>query len=178
MMWRLKMIYFTSDLHYGHKAAINLCERPFENIEEMNDELIKRWNEVVKQEDTVYILGDLSFRIPVEEANRFIRRLKGKKILVRGNHDKNYDTSLFVEVCDFKELNLNGKSFSLMHYPMLEWPKSYYGSIHLHGHQHNKKEYNQQMREQGIRRYDVGVDANDFRPISIDEILLFFDNEQ
>lgn len=171
------MIYFTSDLHYGHKAAINLSQRPFETIEEMNETLIQRWNAKVKQNDTVYILGDLSFRIPVDEAIVFIRKLHGKKILIKGNHDKKYDASLFEEICDFKEINIYQQSFSLMHYPMLEWPKSRYGSIHLHGHQHNNKDYNIAMKKAGILRYDVGVDVNDFTPVSMGEILNFFKEE-
>lgn len=60
-----------------------------------------------------------------------------------------------------------------MHYPMVEWPKSRHGSVHLHGHQHNKSDYNERMRKEGIKRYDVGVDANDFKPVSINEILNF-----
>ena len=62
-----------------------------------------------------------------------------------------------------------------MHYPLLEWPHQFHGGIHLHGHQHNLPEYNQLMKEKNIRRYDVGVDANDFRLVSIDEILDFFE---
>lgn len=167
------MFWFTSDLHYGHKAIINMCERPFKNVEEMNKTLVENWNDCVKKNDTVYILGDMAFRIPVVEANEFIKKLNGKKILIKGNHDKNYDESLFEEICDFKEINLHGVPISLMHYPMVSWPKSNRGSIHLHGHQHNTSEYNLEMKKQGIHRYDVGVDANDFRPVSLQEILNF-----
>lgn len=172
------MIYFTSHLHYGHRAAIRMCERPFEDIEEMNRVLRDNWNRVVNKNDTVYILGDIAHRTPVEEVNEFIKKLNGKKILVRGNHDKKYDESLFEEICDFKEVNLNGVSISLMHYPMVEWPKSRHGSLHLHGHQHNKAEYNERMREEGILRYDVGVDANEFTPVLLNNIIDFFEIEK
>ena len=67
----------------------------------MNRTLIRNYNSMVAKNDTVYILGDLSFRIPVEEANNLIRQLKGKKILLRGNHDKEYDPSLFEAIYDF-----------------------------------------------------------------------------
>ena len=171
------MIYFTSDLHLGHRACIDMCDRPFENIEQMNKILIDNWNTKVKKNDIIYILGDLAFRIPVVEVNQLITKLNGKKFLIRGNHDKKYDSSLFEEICDFKEINYNGISFSLMHYPMVEWPKSRYGSIQLHGHQHNKKEYNLRMKKAGIKRYDVGVDANNYAPISIKEVLAFILSE-
>ena len=89
------MIYFTSDLHLGHRAAINMCERPFENAEEMNRVLIQNINARVHKDDTLYILGDLAHRTPVEQVNEWIAKINGKKILIKGNHDKNYYPSLF-----------------------------------------------------------------------------------
>ncbi len=168
------MIYFSSDLHLGHNAVISMNKRPFENIEEMNRTIIMNFNGRVHKDDTLYLLGDICFRIPVEEANRLISRIKGKKILIKGNHDKNYDLSLFEAVYDFLEINCAGHSISLMHYPMVEWPKSRHGSIHLHGHQHNSPEYNVQQRNLDILRYDVGVDANYFFPVSLSEVFKFF----
>lgn len=169
------MIYFTSDLHIGHDNIIKMCERPFDNIQDMNKTLIHYWNQTVQIKDTVYILGDFFFKMPVEEANAIIKKLKGKKILIRGNHDLVYDENLFEEVCDFKIIKYNRKKFILMHYPLLEWPHYFQGGIHLHGHQHNTQEYNLEMRKQGILRYDVGVDANALKPISIDEVIRFFE---
>lgn len=167
------MIYFTSDLHIGHENILSMCQRPFDNIEDMNETLIKNWNQMIQPKDTVYILGDFFFMIPVEEANVIIKKLKGKKILIQGNHDLNYEKTLFDEICDFKIIKYNKKKFILMHYPLLEWPHYFQGGIHLHGHQHNTQEYNLEMKNQGILRYDVGVDANDFKPICIDEIINF-----
>lgn len=173
------MIWFTSDLHLGHANAINLCQRPFESIEEMNRTLIRNYNSMVAKNDTVYILGDLSFRVPIEEAEDLIRQLKGKKILIRGNHDKNYDPSLFEGIYHFYELKGYYKyPIALMHYPMVEWPKSRHGSLHLHGHQHNEFEYNERMKQEGILRYDVGVDANDYFPVSLNTICEFFGLER
>ncbi len=167
------MIFFTSDLHLGHRAAVTMCERPFADIEEMNRALIENINARVNKNDTLYILGDVAHRCLVEEANKMIAQINGNKILIRGNHDKEYDVSLFEGIYDFLEVHLEGHSISLMHYPMVEWPKSRHGSIHLHGHQHNKPEYNLEQREQGILRYDVGIDANYYYPMSINEIINF-----
>ena len=164
------MIWFTSDLHLGHNAAINMCERPFENAEEMNNILIHNYNECIKKNDIVYILGDIAHRTPVAEVNKLIDRLNGKKVLIKGNHDKKYDVSLFVGIYDFLEIAYNGINISLMHYPMMEWPKSRHGSLHLHGHIHSKVDYNVLQRNEGILRYDVGVDANYYYPVSIEQI--------
>ncbi len=173
------MIWFTSDLHYGHKAVIKLCDRPFKTVEEMNETLMRNWNSMVAKNDTVYILGDISHRCEIEEANNFISQLKGNKILIRGNHDKEYDALLFKEIFDYYELKgYASVSISLMHYPMLEWIHSRHGSLHLHGHQHNKEAYNEDMHKQGIRRYDVGVDANQYCPVSLNHILEFFQIEK
>lgn len=171
------MIWFTSDLHLNHRAVVSMCERPFESVEEMNEVLIRNFNERVKKNDTVYILGDIAHRTPVIEANNLIRKLNGKKILCKGNHDKRYDPSLFEGIYDFLEITVNGMNLSFMHYPMMSWPKSRYGSIHLHGHLHSKGDYNLQQKAEGILRYDVGVDGNHFCPVSIEEIkeFLFID---
>jgi len=118
------MIWFTSDLHLGHRAAISMCERPFETVEEMNEILICNFNSCVKKNDTVYILGDIAHRTPVADVNQMIGRLNGKKILCKGNHDKKYDEDLFDGIYDFLKIAVNGVNVSLMHYPMMEWPKS------------------------------------------------------
>lgn len=167
------MIWFTSDLHLNHRAVVDMCGRPFESVEEMTDILIRNFNERVKKDDTVYILGDIAHRTPVTEVNNYISRLNGKKILCKGNHDKRYDTSLFEGIYDFLEIAVHGVNISLMHYPMMSWPKSRHESIHLHGHIHSNGEYNLQQRKEGIFRYDVGVDANNFFPVSIEEIKEF-----
>ena len=123
--------------------------------------------------DTVYLLGDICFRIGVEKANELIASLKGKKYPIRGNHDKKYDESLFEGIRDFMTISVNGRHISLMHYPMLSWPRSHYGSIMLHGHIHSDTSYNISNREAGIKRYDVGVDANGYMPVSIKQIESF-----
>lgn len=170
------MIFFTSDLHLGHEGILKYCHRPFASVEEMNRTLIRNYNAVVTPDDTVYILGDLSYKIPVSEANGMISRLNGHKHLICGNHDKSYDESLFEEVCDYKQIFECGRHFTLMHYPMLEWAKMRNKSIQLHGHSHNEgMEYNLSCKAQGILRYDVGVDANGYYPVSISTILNFID---
>ena len=148
--------------------------RPFEDVEEMNRTLITNYNAVVSNADTVYLLGDICHHMTVEAANEIIKELKGKKILIRGNHDKQYDPALFEEITDFKTISADGIYIALMHYPMLSWPKSHHGSLQLHGHIHGRTENNEANRIAGIRRYDVDVDANDYYPVSIKQIESFF----
>ncbi len=166
------MVYFTSDLHLGHRNVIRLQNRPFESLEEMNEILIQKYNSVVHKNDTVYILGDLTFRTPIETANELISRLKGKKILIRGNHDRHdYDASLFEEVSDFKMFKYEHVTYSLIHYPMMEWKHSRHNrGINLHGHIHSDGTYNENNIANGILRYDVGVEAHDYLPVSLDVI--------
>lgn len=169
------MIYFTSDLHLNHKAAIHMNGRSFTNIDEMNETLIANINSKVTNDDTLYLLGDVAYRGGVDKANQLISRINGKKILISGNHDhKSLDPSLFESIHDFLEIHVDGINISLMHYPMVSWPKKGYGSLHLHGHQHNAADYNYEQRMCGILRYDVGVDANHYYPVSLEEIKAFF----
>ena len=83
-----KNIYFTSDTHFGHASILNFCKRPFKDVDEMNEELIKRWNEVISKEDTVFHLGDFAFG-GVEIWNKTLPRLNGHIVLILGNHKIN-----------------------------------------------------------------------------------------
>ena len=173
------MIYFTSDLHFYHKKVIKYAKRPFDSVEEMNEKLIKNWNNRIKSEDEVYILGDFTMK-GAEYAAEILRKLKGKKYLVKGNHDsfamqETFDRSLFEWMKDYFELQYNNQTFIMFHYPIEEWNHFFRGAIHLHGHQHNGSEYNTLNKEKGLKKYDVGVDANYMKPVSIEEIIEFFD---
>lgn len=125
------MVYFTSDLHFGHSGIITMQNRPFSNTAEMNRILLRNYNALIHKDDTVYILGDICHHLSLEEANNIIGKMNGKKILIRRNHDKKYDEKLFDEICDFKTVSLNGRYFALMHYPMLSWPKKNSGSMDI-----------------------------------------------
>jgi len=164
-------IYFTADLHFGHRNILKHCpERPGADEEECkhHDEwLLELWRSTVDKWDTVYILGDLTF-LKSEDARHLLEKLSGKKYLIEGNHDgsvraySNYFVSVN-QVLDvvikpsrapFLEQNLQ---LSLCHYPMVTWNHKPYGSIMLHGHCHGKlDEYNRQSQD---LRFDVGIDG-------------------
>lgn len=172
------MIYFTSDLHFGHERIIPLTGRPFRDASEMRETLIRNWNSRVTDEDEVYILGDVTLK-GRSTALPPLLRLNGKKYLVRGNHDGfaaklTPEDDPFVWIRDYAEVEWQGVRFALFHYPIEEWNELFRGAVHLHGHLHSKPEYNLEQRRLGLRRYDVGVDANNMTPVSAREILDFF----
>jgi len=169
------MIYFTSDLHFKHDNVIKHCNRPFINTEEMDKRLIENWNKTIKQHDEVYILGDITMK-GWPTANEVLKSLKGRKYLIKGNHDafcehSNFDKDLLEWVKDYHMLKYQNLEFILFHFPILTWHKKHYGSIHLHGHIHSDINYNLDAIEQRRFRFDVGVDANNYRPVSIDEVI-------
>lgn len=173
-----KMIYFTSDLHFGHANIIRLCNRPFDSVHEMNDVIIKRWNAVVHKNDDVYILGDFTLSKDKDKALSFISQLNGKIHFVRGNHDawmKHFTNGELDIIGDYCEISYNDRQFILSHYPFAEWNHFYRGAYHLHGHQHNNEDYNFDNVMNGFRRFDVGVDANGFTPVSIEDIIDAFE---
>ena len=137
------MIYYTSDLHLGHENIIGLCARPFSCVEEMDETLIANWNDKVTNGDAVYILGDLIWE--KSDPISYLSRLKGKKHLILGNHDRwiarEGAAAFFESVSKYAELSLDEHPVTLCHYPMLEWKNSRkIGSSRLgyliHGHIH------------------------------------------
>ena len=170
------MIWFTSDLHFNHQNILKYepVSRPFETVEEMNEVLIKNWNDRVHSEDTVYVLGDLSMG-PYDKIAPLIKRLNGKIILVRGNHDtpKRIEIykSLGIEVQDIAYIRYKGRFFILCHFPIAseEFMQMVVQDnsevVNLYGHIHSNA-------PKGFNRgtYHIGVDTNDLAPISIHQI--------
>jgi calcineurin-like phosphoesterase family protein len=134
-----KSVFFTSDTHFGHKNIIKYCDRPFSSTEEMQEAIVAKWNETVKDTDTVFHLGDFSF-LDKEKTRWILSRLNGNIVLVRGNHDASKHVELFGDVYDMVELHVedNGTQqiIILCHYPLAVWASSHYGTWHLHGHSH------------------------------------------
>lgn len=162
-------IWFTSDTHFGHSNIIKFQEtrRHFKTVDEMNDTLIKNYNDRVGNDDTVYHLGDVALAKD-KETSGILAALNGKIHLVCGNHDrqmKAYNKSRFASIQDYLELRnvYNEQMLVLCHYPFLVWRNSHYGSWHLHGHSHGSA-------ERRGKRLDVGVDCFNMAPVSLDTI--------
>ena len=128
--------------------------------------------------DTLYVLGDFAKGKSLESVCGYRDRIVCRDVrLVRGNHDKRFADaeSPFQEELDYVELTHREKRICCMHYPMLSWHGMERGSIMLHGHIHAGKAYNLGNRSNGVLRFDAGVDANGYAPVSADEVVRFFE---
>ena len=169
------MIFFSSDHHFGHSNIIKYCDRPFTNCKEMDETLIKNWNSTVNPQDTVYYLGDFSLHNkPSFVLENYLTKLNGQIIFVHDNftHDKWLDkqikTSFQINsrisiIPAIQKFAWSKNFYFLTHFPLESWPASFHNSFHLHGHCHG----NSRPRK---NRLDVGVDSNNFYPISIHEV--------
>jgi calcineurin-like phosphoesterase family protein len=182
-------IWFTADTHFGHKKIIEFCKRPYETVEDMNEDLIKKWNEVVGVHDDIYHLGDFAFMNKAATQD-VIRRLNGRKILIMGNHDYHRKPEFFLEAGFFHVDKLKNEEiipfwhenkivFCLSHYPyqhvmgeydQRDWlvpcaPRlEYVGTPLVHGHVH------QQWKSQA-NMVNVGCDVWDLYPVSFEDLL-------
>ena len=171
------MTYFTSDLHLGHANIIRFCNRPFADVDEMDETIIANWESRVREDDNVYILGDLMYRAKAAPDD-VLSRLPGRKHLVVGNHDHTWLSRVdiskhFVEVEDIIVLKTGGITMTLCHYPMLSWPHSFYGSYMVFGHIHNSVQVDdgwEYIRERE-RMLNAGVDINGFYPVTFEEMV-------
>ena len=158
-------VYFTSDTHYFHKNIMEFSNRPFKDVDHMNDVLVDTWNSVVDPDDTVYHCGDVSLG-PSNKTNNLLQRLNGKIHLIIGNHEKSILSNngckdrfesinqyLTVKVPDEDARGGNQEIF-MCHYAMRVWDKSHHGKWHLYGHSHDSLEH-----EVWGRSMDCGVDS-------------------
>ncbi len=158
--------FFTGCNHFGHENILDLANRPFGSLQEMEEVMTERWNQTVKDGDTVYQLGDFSFKA-AKDPESYLERLNGNIIRLQGNHDpKNWGVD-YLKICDnsLEPFRENGLQIVMMHYPIEEWDSWFDGSIHLHCHTH-KPEF-----VSAKRRGNVGVDSTGFKPISLEEVV-------
>ena len=160
-------IWFTSDTHFGHGNIISYCNRPFRDVEEMDEELIRRWNERVRPADIVYHLGDFSLARDAQKIPDYARRLMGEIHLIYGNHDAKRLQFLkgFQDVKPYKEIKVGEQKVILCHYAFRVWNGCHRGSWNLHGHSHGTLE-----RVPTLRQLDVGVDLWDYAPIPFERV--------
>lgn len=163
------MIYYTSDLHIGHSRILKYCpNRPWQTVKEMDQGLIENWNNLIKDDDHVYILGDISFKKTIFEETMI--RLNGFKHIILGNHDpenvhkqKMHKTFFHMPIHEIKD---QGRSVIMCHYPIYEWNHYYRNAVHFHGHTHGT--IGKSFRPNA---FDVGVDVQGYIPRTYDEIV-------
>lgn len=178
------MIFFTSDIHFGHKNIIKYNNRPFSSVAEMDQKIIENWNRVVSQSDTVYHLGDFAFS-KIDRIVEILKQLNGNKVMILGNHDdqiKNnkqllIDNKLVKELSTYKEIKIENQFICLFHYGCRVWNKAHHGSWLLYGHSHGS------LPPYG-KSTDVGMDAPfilgqpTYRPYSFKEIQAFLNTRE
>lgn len=172
-------LFFTSDTHFWHSNIIKYCNRPFMDIEEMNEEIIKRWNDKIEKNDLVFHLGDFAF-CGSSQYKTLLERLNGKIILILGNHDwrniKEGYMSKFNGIYQQLRIKVDDQRIYLNHFPFLCYEGSWRGVWQLFGHVHSGP-YNNggglddpRLKMLLPGQYDVGVDNNNFTPISYKEL--------
>lgn len=176
-------IFFTSDLHANHANIIESCHRPFKDEKEMNRVLIDNWNSVVDGDSVVFCLGDFAWG-GYTKWKDFRDSLNGNIVLIVGNHDRRNLTStaeneLFDFVTQQMYLRIEGRPVYLNHYPFLCYGGTYrepedqvwalHGHIHLGPNSLDGKDV-PRMKYLLPTQYDVGVDMNNFAPISWEEV--------
>lgn len=164
--------WFTSDSHFGHEKIIKYCNRPFSSLKEMDETIVKRWNERVKKEDRVYHLGDFCFKKSSEapDGNVFDyyrNQLNGEIILIQGNHDKSNRCRSLLQSAVIEH---GGHKLFLIHDPH-KYPYRRYDIV-LCGHIHEKWRFKREVKNNKVITFcNVGVDVWDFKPVNINEIL-------
>ena len=175
--------FVTSDLHFGHSNIIKYCPDSrghLTGVDQMNAEIINRFNEVVGKEDHTYILGDFAFCKP-EQAMKFMAQMNGTKTLIHGNHDRKLVASMefrnpsvrrmagLVEDTPYKVIShsVDGVKYGvvLFHFRIASWDGAHHGSIHLYGHEHGNGPV------MTTRCMDIGADTNHLRPYQLDRVV-------
>lgn len=157
-------IFFTSDTHFGHKNIIEYCNRPFDSVEQMNDFIIKQWNSVVRENDTVYHLGDVCLGLRKEEIAEILSKLNGTKYLVKGNHD-NWKNEVYREI-GFKEVYdtpIIIKEFLILSHAPIPW-KINPMYLNLYGHVHDSDLY----ETYGKASACLCVERHNYTPIDLE----------
>lgn len=182
-----KHLFFTSDTHFGHENIIKFCNRPFANAQEMNEALINNWNRVVGPDDTIFHLGDFAFGGSYLW-NNMLDRLNGHIHLVIGNHDRKNLRQGYVQKFDSiypqLQINIDGRSVYLNHYPFLCYGGSYRGDKdavwqlfgHVHSGPFSTGKDDERLKMLFPYQYDVGVDNNNFTPISWEDVKIRIKN--
>jgi calcineurin-like phosphoesterase family protein len=168
------MNFYIADTHFGHTNILKYDNRPFMSVEEMDKAIISNWNKVVNSNDTVFILGDVSWYSRASgKTSGILDKLNGYKVLIRGNHDNRLsaiDVKCFVEIKDYMEftdhsIGANNASIVLSHYPIPFYKNMPHGDYHFYGHIHNGWDHNmmehwrkeiENLYQREWRGYNVG----------------------
>lgn len=170
-------IFFTSDTHFWHKNVIKYCSRPYESVEKMNEALIQNWNDTVNDDSIIFHLGDFGF-CGSENFARLIQSLHGHIYWILGNHDyRNWRDSyknLVEYVSPKMSIQIGDTKILLNHEPLLSFSGQFNNKewqLFGHVHTNNYKDYSgTTLIHCTSTQYDVGVDFNNYKPVSFNII--------
>lgn len=171
-------VYFTADTHFHNRSIIHYSGRPFKDAAEMDEELVRRWNETVPEDGIVFHLGDFAHG-SAEDWLSVLQRLNGEVHLIAGNHDtataRAKALAGFASIRQQRIIDIEGQKVYLNHYPYLCYGGAYDGVWQLFGHVHSGPKAASGLDHPRLRmlyptQYDVGVDNNDFKPVSFREV--------
>lgn len=192
-------LFFTSDLHFGHRNVINFCNRPFTDIKDMSEKLIENWNAVVTNNDIVFVLGDTFWFNDSRTIKKVLEQLNGKEIYILPGNHCDFDAyhrvddprihlcqdivCLWLTSADFERRHWHRKTMEIwmQHYPMSTWPHRENGAFHFFGHIHS-----QEGKTEGVdqdlalhwNQADVGCDYWEWKPVLFEDLLTFMQNKK
>ncbi|MCM1101702.1 MAG: hydrolase [Acetatifactor muris] len=169
------MKYYIADTHFGHGNVLAFDNRPFSNVEEMDRKMIDIWNKTVGEEDEVYIVGDFAYRNEHPE-EWYLSRLHGRKYLVIGNHDTkllNNENAMryFAGVDKMMHVSDGEHQICVCHFPLAEWNGFHRGTMHIHGHIHNRHDATWEFMKTRERAYNAGCMLHGYRPVTLKELI-------
>ena len=156
-----RKMFFTSDEHYSHANVIKFNDRPFKDVNDMNESLIRNHNSVVGVNDVTIHAGDFTLIKQKKRVWDIINKLNGKHIFLKGSHDYWIPRKGSIQIY---EKMFDNHYIVICHYAMHTWARSHYNSWHLFGHSHGS------LNHFG-KTHDVGVDNNDYYPVSMEQII-------
>lgn len=200
MSMNTQKIYFISDTHFGHSNIIKYCDRPYKTVEEMNIDIIQKWNSIVGKDDTVWHVGDFAFfrKNETDKIKKIITKLNGNINLLLGNHDRHISSDIqfwldlgFKKVWNSPFLFMN--DYILSHEPIVTKngvDLTYHPKLkNIHGHIHNSFEKYQKLSIEDQKKTDlqhsefghipditkrsfnVSIEVIDYKPIAFETIL-------
>lgn len=170
-------IFYISDLHFGHQNVIKFDNRPYADTDEMDRDMIRKWNDRVGNNDDVYVVGDFAFRSGYDPA-WYLQQLSGHKHLIVGNHDgkmlKNKNAMKYWETVDnLTSIQDGDKSIILCHFPILEWNQMRHWHLLVYGHIHANTEDDTYkiMKKYRPYAYNAAACINGYQPVMLDELI-------
>ena len=170
-------VFFISDLHLGHENILQYDNRPYKDLDEMHNDIVEKWNSVVKTDSTVFYLGDFCMKFS-EQIVELLKSLNGTIHFIMGNHDrfnqiKGFNrfeiiTPMLSVLISDSDARGRYQQIEMCHFPLLVWNKHHKGSWHLHGHCHHSLDKNSDYYKRKV--IDVGCNGIGYTPISYSEV--------